>query len=79
MFVSSVGSVPNKLNFKGYQYVTNNIGEVERLFQTPYDYTNTDKELYIEFYPAVKNPDYYGGIGVKEISDPPRFKAFGIK
>ena len=74
MFVSSVGSVPNKLNFKGYQYVTNNIGEIERVFHTSYDYTNTDKELYIEFYPVVKYSDYFGGIGVNEISAPPRVK-----
>ena len=74
VFVGRVGFEPKNINFKGYQYVTNSIGEVERVFQTPYDYSNTDKELYIEFYPAVKNPDYFGGIGVKDISNPPRIK-----
>ena len=74
MFVGRVGNEPKSVNFKGYQYVTNNIGEVERVFQTPYDYSNTDRELYIEFYPAVKNSDNFGGIGIKEIPNPPKVK-----
>ena len=56
MFISKINGISNKIGFKGYQHVKNNVGETVMKFNYPYD---SDKETCeVQIFKVSQTPNY---------------------
>ena len=72
MRVGNVSNVLNNQSFKGHRWVVDETGAFRRVYEYPFDYKRTDRQLYYQFYKVKENRNNYAGIEIIPNDNPPK-------